>query len=79
MQLGMVGLGRMSANLVRRLMRDGHEEGVPAPTLTSALSSRFGSRGPDHVADQRLSARRQGFDGHQEMRDAPDDAGTARA
>src|SRR5437773_3909307 len=25
MQLGMVGLGRMGANLTRRLMRDGHE------------------------------------------------------
>ena len=25
MQLGMVGLGRMGTNLVRRLMRDGHE------------------------------------------------------
>src|SRR6266545_2366136 len=25
MQLGMVGLGRMGANLVRRLMRDGHD------------------------------------------------------
>jgi len=25
MQLGMVGLGRMGANLVRRLQRDGHE------------------------------------------------------
>src|SRR4051794_15139918 len=25
MQLGMVGLGRMGANLVRRLMEDGHE------------------------------------------------------
>src|SRR6266704_1617122 len=25
MQLGMVGLGRMGANLVRRLMKDGHE------------------------------------------------------
>ena len=24
MQLGMVGLGRMGSNLVRRLMRDGH-------------------------------------------------------
>ncbi len=24
MQLGMVGLGRMGANIVRRLMRDGH-------------------------------------------------------
>jgi 6-phosphogluconate dehydrogenase len=25
MQLGMVGLGRMGANLVRRLMNDGHQ------------------------------------------------------
>src|SRR5215208_1110814 len=25
MQLGMVGLGRMGANMVRRLMRDGHQ------------------------------------------------------
>ena len=25
MQLGMVGLGRMGANMVRRLIRDGHE------------------------------------------------------
>jgi 6-phosphogluconate dehydrogenase len=25
MQIGMVGLGRMGANMVRRLMRDGHE------------------------------------------------------
>ena len=24
MQLGMVGLGRMGANIVRRLLRDGH-------------------------------------------------------
>ena len=25
MQLGMIGLGRMGANMVRRLVRDGHE------------------------------------------------------
>jgi 6-phosphogluconate dehydrogenase len=25
MQLGMIGLGRMGANIVRRLMRDGHD------------------------------------------------------
>ena len=25
MQLGMIGLGRMGANIVRRLMGDGHE------------------------------------------------------
>jgi 6-phosphogluconate dehydrogenase len=54
------------------------EEGVPAPTLTTALYSRFGSRGLDHFADQLLSAVRQGFGGHQEKRDGPDDAGTVR-
>ena len=37
-QLGMVGLGRMGANLVRRLMRDGHECVVCDHT-------------PDHVKD----------------------------
>ena len=25
MQLGMIGLGRMGANMVRRLMKDGHD------------------------------------------------------
>ena len=25
MQLGMIGLGRMGANMVRRLMKDGHQ------------------------------------------------------
>ena len=32
MQLGMIGLGRMGANMTRRLMRGGHEVGVYAPT-----------------------------------------------
>jgi hypothetical protein len=32
MRLGMVGLGRMGANLVRRLMRDGHRCGGYART-----------------------------------------------
>ena len=35
-QLGMVGLGRMGANIVRRLMRDGHDcvvyNRTPEPT-----------------------------------------------
>lgn len=49
MQLGMVGLGRMGANMVRRLMRDGHElvvfdvsseavEGLAAEGATGATS-----------------------------------------
>jgi 6-phosphogluconate dehydrogenase len=54
------------------------EEGVPTPTLTTALYSRFDSRGLDHFADQVLSAMRQGFGGHQEKRSSPDDAGTVR-
>ncbi len=39
MQLGMIGLGRMGANLVRRAMRDGHECVVydPNPDAVKAL------------------------------------------
>ena len=42
------------------------EEGVPAPVLTSALYSRFASRGLDDFADKVLSAMRKQFGGHQE-------------
>jgi 6-phosphogluconate dehydrogenase len=44
----------------------GIEEGVPAPVLTTALYSRFGSRGLDDFADKALSAMRKGFGGHDE-------------
>jgi 6-phosphogluconate dehydrogenase len=40
--------------------------GVPAPTLTTALYSRFGSRGLDVFADKVLSAMRKEFGGHAE-------------
>jgi len=40
--------------------------GVPAPILTTALYSRFGSRGNDEFADKLLSAMRKGFGGHAE-------------
>jgi 6-phosphogluconate dehydrogenase len=40
--------------------------GVPAPTLTTALYSRFGSRGLDQYADKLLSAMRSEFGGHAE-------------
>jgi 6-phosphogluconate dehydrogenase len=50
MQLGMIGLGRMGANLTRRLMRDGHEMVVwnrdPAPTATLAGEGAVGSETP---------------------------------
>jgi 6-phosphogluconate dehydrogenase len=52
------------------------EAGVPAPTLTSALYSRFDSRGLDHFANQVLSAMRKGFGGHAEKAERNDDAGT---
>ena len=42
------------------------DEGVPAPVLTTALYSRFASRGLDDFADQVLSAMRKGFGGHDE-------------
>jgi 6-phosphogluconate dehydrogenase len=42
------------------------EEGVPAPVLSSALFSRFGSRDLDHFANQVLSAMRKQFGGHAE-------------
>jgi 6-phosphogluconate dehydrogenase len=42
------------------------EAGVPAPVLTSALYSRFSSRGVDDFADRVLSAMRKQFGGHAE-------------
>jgi 6-phosphogluconate dehydrogenase len=42
------------------------EEGVPAPVLTSALYSRFSSRGLDDFANRVLSAQRKAFGGHDE-------------
>ena len=42
-QLGMVGLGRMGANLVRRAMRDGHR--APEPTSARRPSAPSPTRG----------------------------------
>jgi 6-phosphogluconate dehydrogenase len=42
------------------------EEGVPAPVLSAALSSRFSSRNLDHFSNQILSAMRKEFGGHLE-------------
>jgi 6-phosphogluconate dehydrogenase len=52
MQLGMVGLGRMGANIVRRLQRDGHECVVYDidPDAVAALASE-GSTGAESLAD----------------------------
>jgi 6-phosphogluconate dehydrogenase len=53
MQLGMVGLGRMGANMVRRLVRDGHELvvfDVQAEAVT-ALAQETGATGASSLAD----------------------------
>jgi 6-phosphogluconate dehydrogenase len=42
------------------------EEGVPTPVLTTALYSRFASRGLDDFASRVQSAMRKGFGGHDE-------------
>jgi 6-phosphogluconate dehydrogenase len=42
------------------------DEGVPAPVLTTALTSRFASRGLDNYANRVLSAMRKQFGGHAE-------------
>ena len=52
MQLGMVGLGRMGANIVRRIMRDGHSAVVydRDPGAVAALVAE-GAVGADSLAD----------------------------
>ncbi|HEY1284085.1 MAG TPA: decarboxylating 6-phosphogluconate dehydrogenase [Steroidobacteraceae bacterium] len=52
MQLGMIGLGRMGANMVRRLQRGGHQCVVfdRSPEAVSALTS-DGARGTTALAD----------------------------
>ena len=42
------------------------ESGVPAPVLTTALYSRFSSRGLDDFENRLLSAMRKQFGGHDE-------------
>ena len=42
------------------------DEGVPAPVISSALYTRFASRGAEEFADKLLSAMRYEFGGHEE-------------
>jgi 6-phosphogluconate dehydrogenase len=44
------------------------DEGVPAPVISSALFTRFSSRGMDDFADKLLSAMRFEFGGHEEKK-----------
>ena len=52
MQLGMIGLGRMGANLVRRLMRDGHRCVAydVNPDAVKSLAAE-GAQGAESLAD----------------------------
>jgi 6-phosphogluconate dehydrogenase (decarboxylating) len=74
-QLGMLRLGRMGANIVRRLARGGEDrrtaiaaidEGVPALVLAAPLFSRVGSGHLDLFADKVLSTMRKQIGGHAE-------------
>jgi 6-phosphogluconate dehydrogenase len=47
------------------------DESVPAPVLTAALDQRFSSRGGARFANRVLSAMRQQFGGHHELRRVP--------
>ncbi|MGH2843142.1 MAG: phosphogluconate dehydrogenase (NAD(+)-dependent, decarboxylating) [Solirubrobacteraceae bacterium] len=62
MQLGMVGLGRMGANMVRRLVADGHQLVVydVSPQTVSGLAAETGATGADSLQDlvAKLSAPR---------------------
>ena len=53
MQLGMVGLGRMGANMVRRLVRDGHELVVfdVSADAVNALAQETGATGATSLED----------------------------
>ncbi len=81
MELGMIGLGRMGINMVRRLLRAGRvsdsaevrwmivvaiDESVSAPVLSAALYERFSSRSEGNFAGKVLSALRYQFGGHKE-------------
>ncbi|HHH44919.1 MAG TPA: decarboxylating 6-phosphogluconate dehydrogenase [Gammaproteobacteria bacterium] len=56
MQIGMLGLGRMGANLVRRLMKDGHEcvvyNRTPEPTRELAAEGAVGTANLDEFVSK---------------------------
>ena len=54
MQLGMIGLGRMGANMVRRLVRDGHQcvvYDVDPDTVAALAAEDDGITGVSSLAD----------------------------
>ena len=68
MQLGMIGLGRMGAGLVRRLMRDGHEcvvfdENAPTRCTSSRVTGAIGASSLADFASKLTQAPRRLGDG----------------
>ena len=52
MQLGMIGLGRMGSNMVRRLIKDGHAVSISVgPRCTTANMNLVKEAMPDTVKD----------------------------
>ncbi|HLJ92145.1 MAG TPA: NAD(P)-binding domain-containing protein [Gemmataceae bacterium] len=72
MELGMIGLGRMGINMVRRLLRPGHQCVVydPHPEAVQALAKE-GAVGTTSLGDRVLSILRYQFGGHEEKVVAP--------
>ena len=66
MQLGMIGLGRMGASMVRRLLKRGHACVVHDVRPAAALFARFPSRGNADFGNRVLSAMRYESGGHVE-------------
>ena len=73
MHIGIVGLGRMGANIARRLAAGGVsvEQGVPAPVLTLALMARFASQGNADYTNKLLAKMRNSFSGHRVEKNTP--------
>jgi len=76
MEIAMVSLGKMGANMVTRLLSGGHrviaydinteaiDLDVPAPVITLALQARFVSRQGESYAAKLLAAMPNQFGGH---------------
>jgi len=76
MELGMIGLGRMGANMTERLVLGGHkvitydrsaeaiQRGVSATVLAHSLFARYASRQQDAFSSKVIAALRNEFGGH---------------
>jgi 6-phosphogluconate dehydrogenase (decarboxylating) len=63
-ELGIIGLGRMGANMSDRLVLGGHRVIGNDSSPTMFLFARFASRQDDSFAAKLIAAPRDEFDGH---------------